>query len=61
MKGLWHGEYVFNVVAVIPVVDGKLEGVTVMRWRGWDTRRKAVERLFTGEHICSSRTAEGKY
>jgi hypothetical protein len=52
---------VFNVVAVIPVVDGKLEGVTAMRWRGWDTRHKTGERQFTGEHICSSRTAEGKY
>jgi hypothetical protein len=51
---------VFNVVAVIPVVDGKLEGVTAMRWRGWDTRRKAGERRFTGEHISSSRRVEGK-
>ena len=34
-------EYVFHDVAVTPVIDGKLEGVTAMRWRGWDTRRKA--------------------
>jgi hypothetical protein len=51
---------VFSVVAVIPVVDGKLEGVTAMRWRGWDTRRKAGKRRFTGELIGSSRRVEGK-
>jgi hypothetical protein len=38
------GKYVSSVVAVTPVVDGKLEGVTAMRWRDWDTRRKARER-----------------
>jgi hypothetical protein len=38
------GEYVSSVVAVTPVVDGKLEGVTAMRWRDWYTRRKAGER-----------------
>jgi hypothetical protein len=36
---------VFHDVAVTPVIDGKLEGVTAMRWRGWDTRRKAGRRL----------------
>ena len=35
----------FHDVAVTPVIDGKLEGVTAMRWRGWDTRRKAGRRL----------------
>jgi hypothetical protein len=39
-----YGEYVSSVVAVTLVVDGKLEGVTVMRWRDWDTRRKTGER-----------------
>jgi hypothetical protein len=38
------GEYVFSVVAVTPVVDGKLEGVTAMRWRGLDTRRNVGRR-----------------
>jgi hypothetical protein len=42
---------VFSVVAVTPVVDRKLEGVTAMQWRGWDTRRKAGKRRFTGEPI----------
>jgi hypothetical protein len=42
-----HGcsEYVFHDVAVTPVIDGKLEEVTAMRWRGWDTRCKAGRRL----------------
>jgi hypothetical protein len=42
---------VFSVVAVTPVVDGKLEGVPAMRWRGLDTRRKVRRRWFTGEPI----------
>jgi hypothetical protein len=40
----WRGEYVSSGVAVTPVVDGQLEGVTAMRWRDWDTRRKTGER-----------------
>jgi hypothetical protein len=55
------GEYVCSVVAVIPMVDRKLEGVTAMRWQGWDTRRKTRERRFTGELIGSSRRVEGKH
>jgi hypothetical protein len=54
------GEYVCNVVAVSPMVGKKIEGVTATRWQGWDTRRKAGERRFTGEFIDSSRRVEGK-
>ena len=38
------GEYVSSVVAVTPVVDGKLEGVTATRWKGRATRHKAERR-----------------
>jgi hypothetical protein len=35
----WHGEYVSSGMAVTPVVDRKLEGVTAMRWKVRATRR----------------------
>jgi hypothetical protein len=56
----WCDEYVFNVVAVSPVVDGKLEGVTAMRWGSPDTWHQAVRRQFTGELICSAVKQQGE-
>jgi hypothetical protein len=56
----WCGEYVFSVVAVSPVVDGKLEGVTAMRWRSSDTWRQAVRRQFTSGLICSTAKQKGE-
>jgi hypothetical protein len=53
-------EYVFSVVAISPVVDGKLEGVTAMRWGSSDTWRKAGQRQFTGELICSAVKQKGE-
>jgi hypothetical protein len=54
------GEYVYSVVAVTPVVDGKLEGVTATRWKGRATQRKAGRWWFTGEPIVPAAKRKGR-
>jgi hypothetical protein len=59
-EGTGARESVSTVVATSAALMRQRWGVTAMWWRGWDTRRKAGERRFTGEHISSSRRVEGK-
>ena len=54
-------ESVASTVAVTPTSHGEAQGFTVMRWRGSSMWHMAGRRRFTGELICSSRKAGGKY
>jgi hypothetical protein len=60
-KGSGARESVASTVAVTPTSHEEAQGFTAMRWRGSSTWHTAGRRRFTGELICSSRKAEGKY
>jgi hypothetical protein len=60
-EGTGARESVASTVAVTPTSHEEAQGFTAMRWRDSSTWHTAGRQWFTGELICSSRTAEGKY
>jgi hypothetical protein len=60
-KGSGARDSVASTVAVTPTSHEEARGFTVIQCRGSSMWHTAGRRRFTGELICSSRKAEGKY